>query len=73
MNSKTSYTQNVKDKILSGKSVDYKGLTICRINDFYPLMHKKIRYQVHSHFFSKLYENIDEALNKFFDIKRKIR
>ena len=73
MDKKISYRQNLKGKILSGRSVDYKGLTICRINDFYPLMHKKIRYQVHSHFFSKLYEDIDEALDKFFDIRRKIR
>tara|TARA_R110000824_G_scaffold360588_1_gene548353 strand:+ start:5971 stop:6192 length:222 start_codon:yes stop_codon:yes gene_type:complete len=73
MDKKISHKQNLKDKVLSGRSVDYKGLTICRINDFYPLMHKKIRYQVHSHFFSKLYENIDEALDKFFDIRRRIK
>lgn len=36
-------------------------------------MHGEIRYQVHSHFFSKLYKDIDEALDKFFDIRRKIR
>lgn len=73
MDRKISYRQNVKDRIQSGRYVDYKGLTICRINDFHRLMHGKIRYQVHSHFFSKLYENIDEALDKFFEIRRKIR
>jgi len=73
MDRKTSYRQNVKDKIQSGRYVDYKSLSICRINDFYPLMHGKIRYQVHSHFFSRLYENIDEALDKFFEIRRKIK
>ena len=73
MDKKTSYRQNVKDKINSGRYVDYKSLSICRINDFYPLMHGKISYQVHSHFFSKLYENIDEALDKFFEIRRKIK
>ena len=73
MDKKISHKQNLKDKVLSGRSVDYKGLTICRINDFYPLMHKKIRYQVHSHFFSKLYENIDEAVDKFFDIRTRIK
>lgn len=73
MDRKTSYRQKIKDKIESGRYVDYKGLTICRINDFYPLMHKKIRYQVHSYFFSKLYEDVDEALDKFFEIRRKIR
>ncbi len=73
MEKKSSYRQSVKDRIQVGRYVDYKGLTICRINDFYPLMHKQIRYQVHSHFFSKLYEDIDEALDKFFEIRRKIR
>ena len=68
-----SYRQSVKIKIDSGRYVEHKGLSICKINDFYPLMNKKIRYQVHSYFFSQLYEDIDEALNKFFEIRRKIK
>jgi hypothetical protein len=70
---KTSYRQSIREKITSGRHIEYKGLSICCINDFCPLMNKKIRYQVHSKFFSSLYENIEEALDKFFEIRRKIR
>ena len=68
-----SYRQTIKDTIEKGRYAEHKGLSICRINDFYPLMSGKIRYQVHSYFFSKLYEDIEEALDKFFEIRRKIR
>jgi len=68
-----SYRQSVKSKMQNGRHTEYKGLSICRINDFYPLMSGKIRYQVHSYFFSQLYEDVDEALDKFFEIRRKIR
>jgi len=43
------------------------------INDFYEPMNKKIKYQVHCRSFSGLYENIEEALNKFFELRRKMR
>ena len=43
------------------------------INDFYEPMHKKIKYQVHCRSFSGLYEDIEEALNKFFELRRKMR
>tara|TARA_B100000809_G_C15049456_1_gene498438 strand:+ start:235 stop:459 length:225 start_codon:yes stop_codon:yes gene_type:complete len=68
-----SYRQSIKSGIENGRHTEYKGLSICRINDFYPLMSGKIRYQVHSYFFSQLYEDVDEALDKFFEIRRKIR
>ena len=68
-----SYRQNIKNGIEEGRYTEYKGLSICRINDFYPLMSGKIKYQVHSYFFSQLYEEIDDALDKFFEIRRKIR
>ena len=68
-----SYRQNIKDSIERGRHAEHKGLSICKINDFYPLMSGKIRYQVHSYFFSQLYEDIDDALDKFFEIRRKIR
>tara|TARA_R100000005_G_C4992389_1_gene199595 strand:+ start:1571 stop:1801 length:231 start_codon:yes stop_codon:yes gene_type:complete len=70
---KKGYRQRIKDKIQNGWYEEYKGLSICRINDFYPLMNGKIKYQVHSHFFSKLYDDIELALDKFFEIRRKIR
>ena len=68
-----SYRQIIKGRIQNGRYEEYKGLSICKINDFYPLMSGKIKYQVHSYFFSQLYEEIDDALDKFFEIRRKIR
>ena len=68
-----SYRQRIKSRIQQGRYEEYNGLSICTINDFYPLMNGKIRYQVHSYFFSQLYENIEDALDKFFEIRRKIK
>ena len=72
---KKSYRQNVREIITSGRYSEYKGLSICMINDFYePMtMNKKIKYQVHCRSFSGLYENIEQALNKFFELRRKMR
>tara|TARA_R110000824_G_scaffold14985_4_gene63375 strand:- start:22417 stop:22647 length:231 start_codon:yes stop_codon:yes gene_type:complete len=70
---KKSYRQRVKDKIQNGRHEEYKGLSICKINDYYSSLNRKIKYQVHSHFFSDLYEDIELALDKFFEIRRKIK
>ena len=72
-NKNLSYRKRVKFLIERGRYEEYRGLSICRINDFYPLASGKIKYQVHSYYFSQLYENIEEALDKFFEIRRKIR
>ena len=73
MSDKQSWRKKIKDKITNGGYEEYKGLSVCKINDFYPLMSGKIRYQVHSYFYSSLFEDIEEALDKFFEIRRKIR
>ena len=49
------YRRRIKNKIQNGRYEEYKGLSICRINDFYPLINGKIRYQVHSYYFSQLF------------------
>ena len=72
-NTHRSYRQRVRRQIQNGRYEEYKGLSICKINDFYPLLSGKIKYQVHSYFFSQLYEDIEDALDKFFEIRRKIR
>tara|TARA_R100000008_G_C3579599_1_gene167554 strand:- start:1056 stop:1286 length:231 start_codon:yes stop_codon:yes gene_type:complete len=72
-NKNRSYRQRVRERIESGRYEEHKGLSICKINDFYRLPNGKIKYQVHSYYFSQLYEDIDEALDKFFEIRRKIR
>ena len=68
-----SYRQRVKHQIQNSRFEEHKGLSICKINDFYPLMSGKIMYQVHSYFFSQLYGDVEEALSKFFEIRRKIK
>ena len=70
---KKSHRESIKEKIINGRYVEYRGLSICKINDFYPLTNGKIKYQVHSYYFSELYEDIEEALDRFFEIRRKIR
>ena len=72
-NKNRSYRQRVRERIESGRYEEHKGLSICKINDFYRLPNGKIKYQVHSYYLSQLYEDIDEALDKFFEIRRKIR
>ncbi len=69
--SQTSHRENVKSRITSGRYVEFKGLSICKINDFYPLR-TGVKYQVHSYFFSELYEDIEEAINKFFELRARI-
>ena len=72
-----SHRERIKDKLLSGRYEDYKTLSICRINDFYTLRGNKVKYQVHNDLhrnsFSELYEDVEEAIDKFFEIRRKIR
>ena len=71
-----SYRQRIKDRIENGRYEEHKGLSICKINDFYPLMNGKIKYQVHSDGrikFSELYSDIEEAISKYFEIRRKLR
>ena len=70
---KKSHRESIKEKITNGRYVEYRGLSICKINDFYPLANGKTKYQVHSYYFSELYDNIDEALDRFFEIRWKIR
>tara|TARA_Y100000310_G_C20598562_1_gene771795 strand:- start:93 stop:314 length:222 start_codon:yes stop_codon:yes gene_type:complete len=73
MSDKQSWRRKIKDKISNGFYEEYKGLSICKINDFYPLISGKVKYQVHSYFYSSLFDDIEEALDKFFEIRRKIK
>jgi hypothetical protein len=66
--------QQYKELLLDGSSIEYKKISICNIknhlktfNNYRPL------YQVHSDNpkmkFSDLYNNLDDAVDKFFDIR----
>ena len=72
----STHRESIKDKLLSGSYEEYNNLSICRINDFYTI-HSGIKYQVHNdthrYPFSELYDDVEEAIDKFFEIRRKIR
>lgn len=72
----STHRESIKDKLLSGSYEEYNNLSICRINDFYTI-HSGIKYQVHNdahrYSFSELYDDVEEAIDKFFEIRRKIR
>ena len=69
-----SHKENLIEKLHNGRYEEYKGVSICLINDFYSTMNKKIRYQVHCdgrHKFSQLYDCANEAIKKYFEIRRR--
>jgi hypothetical protein len=69
-----SHRKNLIDKLYSGRYEERKGVSICLINDFYPSVNKKIRYQVHcdgKYKFSQLYDCAGEAIKKYFEITRR--
>ena len=67
----------IRKQISSGRYVEYKSISICKINDFYSLISKKIMYQVHcthpKYKHSALYEDIEEAIDKFTELRKNIR
>ena len=80
--------QFIKDRIENKRYVEFKSLSICKINDFYDRMIQKDMYQVHCSNprclqqkgstskkipFSMLYEDIEQAINKFIELRKKIR
>ena len=73
----SSHRERIKYNISNGRYEEYKTVSICKINDYYRIANGAIKYQVHNeshkHSFSQLYDNIDEAVDKFFELKRKIR
>ena len=60
-----------------GCAVERGRLSLCLINDYHGSFRKTFLYQVHcddtkvKH--SEIYHNIDEAIDKFLELKRKIR
>ena len=72
----STYRKFIEDEIDDGRHVDYKSVSICCINDFYQSVSGKIKYQVHcddnKYKFSKLYTNLDIAINKFMAIRRNL-
>ncbi len=66
--------EDYKSIIFSGCAIESNGISICNINDFIqPLPRRGPRYQVWSdrHRVYELYHNIDEAVDKFLDLKER--
>jgi len=63
--------------IYAGCIVTYKNITLCDLTDHVPyLKNKTSKYQVHSDNskvkFSEIYYNIEEAVNKFIELKLQV-
>ena len=71
-------TQEYKQVLLDGCSIDYRNkLTGCEISDYYRGKVKRLVYQVHCSDsilgFSKFYRTLDEALEKFFELRSNLK
>jgi len=65
--------EEYKSVIFSGCSIDYKGVSICNLANYYKRVVVSNEYQVWSEKDKKhfMYKNIDEAIDKFLELKDK--
>jgi len=66
--------EDYKSVIFAGCAIESNGVSICNLNDFSKgLTRYSSRYQVWSdkHRCHKIYYNIDEAVDKFLELKNK--
>ena len=74
-----SETNYYKSVLLDGCSIEYHRLSICDLRDYYDFYRRRkdAIYQVHcedsKNRFSKIYKNINEAVETFIEIKKKLR
>lgn len=67
-----------KSVLLDGCAIEYKKLSVCDLRDYYNFYRKRRDplYQVHcddsKHRFSKTYKNINDAVNSFVEIQKKL-
>tara|TARA_A100001515_G_scaffold144134_2_gene147279 strand:+ start:579 stop:809 length:231 start_codon:yes stop_codon:yes gene_type:complete len=74
MNNKiSSPKEDYKSVIFSGCSIESNGVSICNLADFLKGLVSNARYQVWSdkHRTYEIYYNIDEAVDKFLQLKNK--
>ena len=68
-----------KNVLLDGCCIEYQKLSICDLRDYYNFYSRRKEpiYQVHcedsKNRFSKTYKNINEAINNFIELKRKLK
>lgn len=67
---------SIKNVIENHCSIEYKKLSICYIPDYYFGFKKREVYQVHvehhkleDRYFSMVYEDVDDAVDKFLELK----
>ncbi len=61
---------SIKNVIKSGCSVDHKDLSICDLRNYcYWMKNRERVYQVHNNKFSEIYSDINEAIDKFLELK----
>ena len=69
--------QHYNKVLLDGCAIEYKDISLCKINDYYDRVIRKELYQVHSDNrkakFSMMYKNSQEAVDKFLEIKGKVK
>ena len=65
--------EEYKSIIFSGCSIDYKGISICNLSNHYKRVVVSNEYQVWSDKdkIHHIYKNIDEAIDKFLELKYK--
>jgi len=68
------HKSDYKSVLFSGCAIEYKDISLCNLGNYVPSRNGMSRtYQVHSRKlkFSKIYKNVDEAVNMFLELKRK--
>ena len=71
-----NYYRNV---LLDGCSIEYQRLSICDLRDYYNFYSKRRDpiFQVHcdnsKNRFSQIYKDVNEAVNSFIEIKKKLK
>ena len=73
-NSTTAHKEDYKSVIFAGCAIESNGVSVCNLNDFTRGMTRySSRYQVWSdkHRCYDIYYNIEDAVNKFLELKHK--
>ena len=65
--------EDYKNIIYSGCAIESNGVSICNLNDYICGFDRSARYQVWSdrHRVYELYHNLDEAVEKFLELKNR--
>jgi hypothetical protein len=68
--------QHYREVLLDGCAIEYKDISICKINNYHSRIVKKDLYQVHSDNrkakFSMMYKSPIDAIDKFLEIKGRV-